>query len=108
MNTRLHPDHDADLIEWWQAQPKGKGSATIKAALRAFIASGTDAAPVTKADMAKVASGMDQLIRLVAHLTQKVERGVVVQTSAPAAEADEQLSEDQVVQRERRIRERKW
>lgn len=109
INAKLHPERDGDLIEWWSSQPVGEGSATLKQALREYIAKGTEAAPATQGDLQKLAGQMETLVRLVAHLNQRIERGVVVQ-GAVASPADEvaRLSEEDAQRREERIKDRRW
>ena len=108
INAKLHPERDEDLITWWASQPVGEGSAELKAALREHIAKGTDAAPATQGDLAVLKGQLETLVRLVAHLTQKIERGVVVQGTAPQQPDEARLSEDDAARRAERIRERKW
>ncbi len=109
INAKLHPERDEDLIAWWSSQPVGEGSATLKQALREYIAKGTEAAPATQGDLHKLAAQMEAMVRLVAALKQQIERGVVVQGAA-ASLADEaaRLSEDEAQRRAKRIKERNW
>jgi hypothetical protein len=109
MNAKLHPVHDKDLIDWWSNQPHGKGSAEIKAAVREYVAKGTEAAPATQGDLAKLTTQIGALVRLVAQLQQQIERGVVVQgTAAPQPPDVALLSEDEARQRRARIKDRGW
>ena len=110
MNAKLHPEHDADLIDWWASQPVGKGSAELKTALREYIAKGTDAAPATQADVARLTTQMEQLVRLAAQMKQQIERGVVVQGAvAPQTTAeDARLSEEEAQRRANKIKQRNW
>lgn len=110
MNAKLHPERDKDLIDWWTNLPYGGGSAELKTAAREYIAKGADAAPATQADIAKLTGQLETLVRLVAHLTQKIERGVVVQGAAtPQTEAEAaQLSEAEAQQRKKKIESRGW
>lgn len=109
INAKLHPERDEDLSVWWSSQPVGEGSATLKTALREYIAKGTEAAPATQGDLAALRGQLETLVRLVAHLTQKIERGVVVQGAAHPQQTDEaRLSNSEAEQRAKRIKERKW
>jgi len=110
MNAKLHPEYDADLIAWWAGQPMGKGSAELKAAAREHIAKGTDAAPATQGDVARLTVQMEQIVRLLAQMNQRIERGVVVQGAAIPQTEDEtaRLSADEAQRRANKIKQRNW
>lgn len=110
MNTKLHPVDDKDLIDWWAEQPVGRGSAELKTAVREYMAKGTDAAPATQGDIAKLNTQMEQIVRLLAQLNQRIERGVAMQGAAAAQTTveDARLSEDEAQRRETKIRQRGW
>lgn len=110
MNSKLHPERDKDLIDWWTNLPYGEGSAELKVAARGHIAKGTDAAPATQGDIARLTNQMEQLVRLVAQMKVQIERGVVVQgaVTPQTTVEDARLSDAEAQQRENKIRQRGW
>lgn len=107
IHVRMSPGRDADLIAWWENMPSGEGGDVVKRALRAYLRSSGDETyselrPPTVADIETAARWVVDQVRGMA-LTPGQGRA----SPAPTAEG-ERLTDEEVQQRERAVRARKW